>query len=162
MPVAFGFASPSRCGRSAATPRGGDRSSGRRSGTKVALARDRVDLDDLVDVDERRDRRLVRALCDLEHGERQHRQPGADVVDVGPVAGDDALPLEPIDPRVHGAAGDADPRRDLGHGGVRCAPQGVEQSQIDGVEGPGHGVQRGPRTGEIKHISSGEESCWAI
>ena len=87
---------------------------------------------------------VVRALRDLEHGEGEHREAGADGVDVRAVAGDHAFALEPIDARVHRAAGDADRGRQFRDGGVRRAPQGVEQSQIGGVERPGHGVQPRP------------------
>ena len=99
---------------------------------------------------------VVRALRDLEHREGEHREPGPDDVDVRSVAGDDAFALEPVDARVHGAAGDADlvpPTPRPTACGVRRS--GVEQSQIGGIERPGHGVQRGPPDrAEIKDILS--------
>jgi hypothetical protein len=108
---------------------------------QIAGTGDGVDLDDLDDRLQRRNRFVVRSLADLEGRERENAQPRASGIDIWSESRQHTLGGETIEAGVHRAPGDADETGEVGRCRPGVAPEGLEELEIGAIERPGHRVQ---------------------
>ena len=105
---------------------------------QVAVARHAVDLEHLGHARQRRDGLLEAPLDDLQRDEGEHRIAHLRGLDLRPEAGDHAARGELVHPRLHGAAGDAEPPRDLHDADARVRAQHQQQARVEPIDLLGH------------------------
>ena len=108
---------------------------------QVGVPRRDVHLEHLRNRTEMFEHLVVRALCDLEGGEREHAVAERLEIEVGAKAGDDAAMLQPVEPRLHGAASDTETPRQFEEPHARERSQLAEQGGVERIDRAGHDDQ---------------------